>query len=393
MKCIVVIFLLSLFCGCGKKTSNLPGNQYGEFIGFDMKTVKFLPTDEMLESKSYSTSCALSVDSIDRVIGYNRFVHALDILMIYDDTSKLSSISLKREGPDGIPGRICGMYAAAEDSIWVYDGVRMYLLDNKGHVKYKTQLPGRECVEIRTNYAMNTSKFVYNDKHNSLLYLACRDDAWVVEEYQLNMNEVINVYPLSFSLYNNDNKGFYGNKKAPNVNFSSNFIIYNYPYESSIYTLDTITGIINSYGGQSQYTMNVAEECHSKNDYSAWERHSVENPHFYEVSCLSELGIYVRLHLKEKSYEPDMSFQELIDGKTLYAMCFDEEFNIIGEVELKKQRYSYFTGWCALSNSMLYFVDNSLSEEVDGEELIVDLMFPNPLKSGIEKGEKEPNRK
>ena len=94
MKCIVVIFLLSLFCGCGKKTSNLPGNQYGEFIGFDMKTVKFLPTDEMLELKSYSTSCTLSVDSIEWVIGYNRFTHALDILTIDDNVGKLSSIFL-----------------------------------------------------------------------------------------------------------------------------------------------------------------------------------------------------------------------------------------------------------------------------------------------------------
>ena len=224
MKCIVVIFLLSLFCGCGKNLSGLPNNQYGESIGFDMKTVKFLPTDEMLELKSYSTSCTLSVDSIDWVIGYNRFTHALDILTIDDNAGKLSSIFLEREGPDGIPGRICGMYAATEDSIWVYDGVRMYLLDNKGHVKYKTQLPGRECVEIRVNYAMNTSKFIYNDKHNSLLYLAYRNDAWVVEEYQVGMNKVINVYPLSFSLYNSDNKGFYGNKKAPNINFNSNYI-------------------------------------------------------------------------------------------------------------------------------------------------------------------------
>ncbi len=84
----------------------------------------------------------------------------------------------------------------------------------------------------------------------------------------------------------------------------------------------------NSYGGQSQYTMNVAEECSSRNDYSVWERHFVENPHFYEVSYLPEHGMYLRLHLGERVYDTGMSLQEMIDGKTLYAMFFDEDFNV-----------------------------------------------------------------
>lgn len=88
MRIIVVIFFLSLFYGYGKSSPNMPVNKYGESIDFDVETVKFLPANKILELKSYSVSCNWPIESKNRVIRYNRFTHALDILMLGDENCK-----------------------------------------------------------------------------------------------------------------------------------------------------------------------------------------------------------------------------------------------------------------------------------------------------------------
>lgn len=369
-----ILLLLEFFCSCNGGVC-LPESKYGETMNCNIKQVKFTVPDDMLELNTYSTTFAWKNDSVTRVLGYNRFSHALDVLD-FNKEKVLYSISLHREGPDGVPGRICGIFSFSEDSIWVYDEIGMYLLDGNGHVKHKLHLPERENVEIRANYAMNTSRFIYNKEHRSLLYLAYRKNLWVIEEYQIDVDRVIKTYPLQYSLCNSKNHKFYGNMKAPNVTFASKSVVFNYPYESTVYVLDTLTSQIKMFGGNSHNTMNIAKECASVADYSEWERHFIVNPHFYEVSYLSDLNLFVRLHLGESDYDSSKSMPDMILEKTLYVMLFDEKFNVVGEIELPHFRYSYFTGWCALSDALLLFVDESTPDRMDNEELLLDLLLP-----------------
>ena len=83
---------------------------------------------------------------------------------------------------------------------------------------------------------------------------------------------------------------------AVNIAFHDSLIVYNYPIESHIYVLNRLTGSFRALEADSRYTKNCAEKCLSK-DYSLWERHQIENPHFFDVMYLSEVGIYARLHL------------------------------------------------------------------------------------------------
>lgn len=62
------------------------------------------------------------------------------------------------------------------------------------------------------------------------------------------------------------------------------------------------------------------------------------------------------------------------DSRPIYMMAFDKDFNIMGESKLAGKRYSCFTGWCALKNSVLLFNENSLSDSISYETLNVDII-------------------
>ena len=118
----------------------------------------------------------------------------------------------------------------------------------------------------------------------------------------------------------------------------------------------------------------MAGKCESKRDYSKWERHSVENPHFYDVMYLSALGIYARLHLSEGEFDTTKSLLDLESGRDLYLTLFDRDFTLLGEDKLPSRRYSYFTGWGAINDGLVIFVDNILDKNEKTEELAFDIV-------------------
>lgn len=368
------ILLFMLLNSCDFALEKLPLNKYGEFIDTIHKQVVFTSSEDVLELKTYSTSSSWMEDSLEVIIAYNHRLHALDVLNI--NKKNIRSIRLFREGPNGIVGKISAICPIGKDSIWVYDGLNLYLLDDIGRVQRKIYLGTQDEILIRTNFAMNTSNFIYNEKRHSILYPAMRNNGWTIEEFDLNDNKVVKEVLLPNSVCNEDNSLRYANLNEPNVYFRDEKVIYNFPYESSIYVLDLNTSCLSIYGGASANTDNIAKECNSNNDYSVWERHGIENPHFYNVMYLPEHRLYVRLHLGGMEYDSSKSLLELGDDRTLYLMFFDESFNIVGEFELDKHRYSYFTGWCAVSDALLLFEYNSLSESMNYENLIIDLIIP-----------------
>lgn len=340
-------------------------------LAYDIESIKIIPSNDILELKSYHITSPFSCQNIDGIIAYNYRLHSLDFEDLYNH-KEISSIPLQREGPDGIPGRVAGIFPLSKDSIWVYDGIYMYLLNSAGRVNEKITLEDRESLIINTNYAMNTAKFSYNPKRHSLLYLTRKDD-FIVEEYDIKKRKIIKTYPLSYSIINPKGSLLYADMDAPNVNFVDNKIIYNYPYESTIYLLDMDSGKQLLIDAPSCYTSNKAQTCNA-NGYSIWERHRIENVHFYDIMYLPECKTYIRLHIGGIDFSEKESVQTLLDSRPIYMMAFDKDFNIMGESKLAGKRYSCFTGWCALKNSVLLFNENSLSDSISYETLNVDII-------------------
>ena len=380
MKSLKFIFfiLIAFLASCmEQKSQNKIKNN---IVEVEVEEMKF-PPQTVLQLKSYYLSSAVHTDSADFLIGYNYRLHSLDYMNL--QSKEVTQTILSDEGPDAVIS-LTGLYANSLDSIWMSDeSERVFLLDNAGQIKttvnLKEYLQDTEQLLINTNHAMFTSHLYYNEIRQSLMFLVKKmaSQTFVVRELFLDKGKDAIDYELEPSRIIPDITSGYAFINAPNVNFTTTDIIYNYPLESSVYTLDIQTGERKYVPAQSQYTENIVERVEPGTDYSTIEKCRIQNPHFFDVMYIPKLKKYVRLHLGGVDFDEKRGRDELMNDRILYLMIFDEKMKVLGESKLLEHRYNNFTGWSVSYNGVALFVDNILDEEDDTEDLAIDvILFP-----------------
>lgn len=380
MKSLKFIFfiLIAFWASCmEQKSQNKIKNN---IVEVEVEEMKF-PPQTVLQLKSYYLSSAVHTDSADFLIGYNYRLHSLDYMNL--QSKEVTQTILSDEGPDAVIS-LTGLYANSLDSIWMSDeSERVFLLDNAGQIKttvnLKEYLQDTEQLLINTNHAMFTSHLYYNEIRQSLMFLVKKmaSQTFVVRELFLDKGKDAIDYELEPSRIIPDITSGYAFINAPNVNFTTTDIIYNYPFESSVYTLDIQTGERKYVPAQSQYTENIVERVEPGTDYSTIEKCRIQNPHFFDVMYIPKLKKYVRLHLGGVDFDEKRGRDELMNDRILYLMIFDEKMKVLGESKLLEHRYNNFTGWSVSYNGVALFVDNILDEEDDTEDLAIDvILFP-----------------
>ena len=380
MKSLKFIFfiLIAFLASCmEQKSQNKIKNN---IVEVEVEEMKF-PPQTVLQLKSYYLSSAVHTDSADFLIGYNYRLHSLDYMNL--QSKEVTQTILSDEGPDAVIS-LTGLYANSLDSIWMSDeSERVFLLDNAGQIKttvnLKEYLQDTEQLLINTNHAMFTSHLYYNEIRQSLMFLVKKmaSQTFVVRELFLDKGKDAIDYGLEPSRIIPDITSGYAFINAPNVNFTTTDIIYNYPFESSVYTLDIQTGERKYVPAQSQYTENIVERVEPGTDYSTIEKCRIQNPHFFDVMYIPKLKKYVRLHLGGVDFDEKRGRDELMNDRILYLMIFDEKMKVLGESKLLEHRYNNFTGWSVSYNGVALFVDNILDEEDDTEDLAIDvILFP-----------------
>ena len=383
MKSLKFIFfiLIAFLASCmEQKSQNKIKNN---IVEVEVEEMKF-PPQTVLQLKSYYLSSAVHTDSADFLIGYNYRLHSLDYMNL--QSKEVTQTILSDEGPDAVIS-LTGLYANSLDSIWMSDeSERVFLLDNAGQIKttvnLKEYLQDTEQLLINTNHAMFTSHLYYNEIRQSLMFLVKKmaSQTFVVRELFLDKGKDAIDYELEPSRIIPDITSGYAFINAPNVNFTTTDIIYNYPFESSVYTLDIQTGERKYVPAQSQYTENIVERVEPGTDYSTIEKCRIQNPHFFDVMYIPKLKKYVRLHLGGVDFDEKRGRDELMNDRILYLMIFDEKMKVLGESKLLEHRYNNFTGWSVSYNGVALFVDNILDEEDDTEDLAIDvILFPNKI--------------
>ena len=380
MKSLKFIFfiLIAFLASCmEQKSQNKIKNN---IVEVEVEEMKF-PPQTVLQLKSYYLSSAVHTDSADFLIGYNYRLHSLDYMNL--QSKEVTQTILSDEGPDAVIS-LTGLYANSLDSIWMSDeSERVFLLDNAGQIKttvnLKEYLQDTEQLLINTNHAMFTSHLYYNEIRQSLMFLVKKmaSQTFVVRELFLDKGKDAIDYELEPSRIIPDITSGYAFINAPNVNFTTTDIIYNYPFQSSVYTLDIQTGERKYVPAQSQYTENIVERVEPGTDYSTIEKCRIQNPHFFDVMYIPKLKKYVRLHLGGVDFDEKRGRDELMNDRILYLMIFDEKMKVLGESKLLEHRYNNFTGWSVSYNGVALFVDNILDEEDDTEDLAIDvILFP-----------------
>lgn len=377
---VVLISCSILLQACFLKGNKEDVNRFSNSINIELEALTF-PKSAVLNQKSYYLSDTYDSDTSSFLIGYNYQLHQLDCFNLSDLSSY--SVRLENDGPNRIL-RPYGMYVQNMDSIWMYDESGTVSLVNKlGEVIYNVKL--REWLEkneepkIETNYAISTATFHYDNENQSLLFVV-KDRNYTpakfkVKEVFFHRKEAAKEYFLDFPDGISDIcNGDYGNMDAPNVTFANNKIIYNYPISSDFFVIDYATGNTKKYKAPSVFSKNKVEKLKKLEDYAEWEKHAITNPHFYELIHLADAGVYIRLHVGEQAIDASKSVLEQFDSRSLFLMCWDDDFNYLGEVQLTSNRYSLYTGWIGTDKYLIIYVDNSLLDSaiVNSENLIID---------------------
>lgn len=370
--CFVLILFLSS-CLSEKKEAN---NVDGHLCDIERVESQF-PSFDVLHLRSYYLSAPVQCDSIEALVCYNYKEHMLDYI---DVTNKqISQVPLQMEGPNAI-SRLTGIYAHKKDSIWLIDdSERISLVNEVGSIlhtiKIKEYLDKGEELIVNTNHAMSTIHLYYNSLHESLL-ITVKDkkkktSCFKVKEIFLDKNIPSVVHELSPSVVVPDISKGYANMSEPNVSFKNDSIIYNYPIESHIYVLNMTTGERSVIEADSRYSRNIARKCPSVNDYTVWQKHGFENPHFYDVMYLEEDDVYVRLHAGEVSLNADDNLDQVAYKRPLYLTIFNNTFDKLYEGVLPSNRYNPYTGWNCLKSGIIFFVDKI---KEDSESLVIDVV-------------------
>lgn len=379
----ICLFLLCVFCtSCslgnkGKENRSVSADK----IELRAEEVLIPPSDELL-LKSYSLSASFYQDTTDILVAYNYKEHALDKIDL--NSKETSQLKLNLEGPNGISRRVGGLFVHNLDSIWICDDTQhAYLLNRAGEVTDKRVLNNEASdgtVSVAANYAMSVIKLYYNKQRNSLFFAVRMVDEQsskvIVKEQSLERQQPIKSYELSPSVVEPDiTFKDYGYMCDPNVAFTDDKIIYNYPIESSVYVIDLPTMERKVVGAESQFTPNEVPKS-SFSDYEGRELFALENVHFHEVMYLPEKGLYARLHVGGANLPDEKDRGKLNASRKLLLTLFDKDFRVVNELQLPPCRYSHYTGWCALQDGVLLFVDNVLSDSEVSEELIFDVYKP-----------------
>ena len=374
--CIFVIGFLFSACHSGNKQNG--GNRLSNIEGLKVENM-IHPESGILNLKSYYLSVCYR-DTTDWLYGYNSKLHALDCFNLQN--GKAMQLSFSAEGNSAVVRPITALSVCSPDSIWVVDATQSALLLNrKGKKKKKIGLPSvlssGQSIIVERNHAISTTDLYYDEIRHSLLF-GIRNASTTPVSFQvceLFLSDSISpvIYPLQPSIEIPEvGDGDYANMNRPNITFTSDKIVYNYPVESHIYVMDRKSRQTDVYEADSKYCKNKADKCESRDDYAKWEKHGVVNPHFYEVRYLPARNMYIRLHVGEEEYDTSKRLGNILAGRKLYLTVFDNRFNVIGERELASRRYSLWTGWCVTENALLIYVDNPLSEEEKGEYLEYD---------------------
>lgn len=377
-----LIYLFMLLCSllaCHSENNK----KYAEAESSDMAELKIeniiQSESGILNLKSYYLSVCYQ-DTTDWLYGYNFKLHALDCFNLRN--GKAAQLSFSAEGNSAVVSPITALSVCSPDSIWVVDATQSALLLNrKGEVLKKIRLPSilssGQSIIVERNHAISTTDLYYDEIRHSLLF-GIRNASTTPVSFQvceLFLSDSIPpvIYPLQPSIeIPKVGDGDYANMNRPNITFTSDKIVYNYPVESHIYVMDRKSRQTDIYEADSKYCKNKADKCESRDDYAKWEKHGVVNPHFYEVRYMPARDMYIRLHVGEEEYDTSKKLGDILAGRKLYLTAFDNRFNVIGERELASRRYSLWTGWCVTEDALLIYVDNPLSEEEKGEYLEYD---------------------
>lgn len=356
-----------MFTSCQK--NHVKENVFGDNVSLNIEELAIRINENTLQ-EYYLLSSFKTEDGAEVIVGYNDMTHALDIIDLQN--KEVSNVFFQKEGVDAIPLSVTGLHAYKKDSIWLYNYGNIYLMNNKGTLKTTIPTLTDDLVIVNTNYSMGSVKLYFNKKRRSLFYAS---KSFVYEHF-VDSNTIVKYRIKESSFLKGKEATEYGWKQTPNISYTDNVIIYNYPIASDFYVIDLSTGDEFVFGGKSRYTNNISNQIGTIFTFDNAERHKVENIHFFEFLYSKKYNSYFRLHLGEGECIDGKDLYESYNQKKLYITVFDKDFSVIHETELIPNKYCYINSWVSVDSGLILFNKQATIYNEETEILALDLFYP-----------------
>lgn len=82
---------------------------------------------------------------------------------------------------------------------------------------------------------------------------------------------------------------------------------------------------------------------------------------------------FVRITLGETSLDKSDNIDKAYYDRPIYVMTFDNEFKVIDEFEIERNRYNTFAGWCPLYDRVAFFQENACDPQNDND-IVIDMI-------------------
>lgn len=351
---LAALVVLVTLCSCFN--SHKGSDAKHSDVSTEVKSFRVNSPDSVHQLQSYYLSAA---DGDSVLYAYNYVEHAIDV---FRDSVFIQRIQLDQHGENAIPGRLIAMTLADRHSMWVFDGVSFSLLRDDGKVIKRHH--EERFVFAESNYAMSTSMIGWHED-NLLLYPVDDNGEYKIVYYDILRSQIQKEVVLDFPSSNPKGKNKYADMKYPNITYANGKIIYNYPYDSSVFTIDIISEARSSNDVCSKFGQQSLQPFPGSNDFQEWQRYDWANDHYYEVAYLDEPGVYVRVLSGGVDPDKQEDINTVVDARPLYLTIMDADFNVISEERLPENRYNNYHGWFSSKDAMILYVDNQNGEVHD----------------------------
>lgn len=367
----IFITTCCIFISCNTGHNNT-GSPDPDIITVNTDSISFKSDTTALTLKSYGINSYL--DDNETIFGYNYKTHSIDVFSIAEK-SFLNTIPLDNQGPEAVQMSIRYIKAYSPDSIAVYDDNAICLLDSTGKVLNKFNIPYNGMTRIDCNTRGNMSAFDIDFKNNRIIYPIKEDGNKTIVVYDFKNNSVVR----KINLKDPTDNGKHGFMNFPNLNINAGKIVYNYPYEHKIHVLDMTTGNTREVEYKCPYLAKGMDVLSDESpDGLTW--YGIENFFYSPLYYLEGKKCYVRFALGGSTVDRSEGFDKAMYSRPMFISVFNEQFEPIGEVALKRNLYDPFGGWFVMSDRFCLFRDN-VFDESGSENTIIDMLDLSPVDS------------
>lgn len=318
---------------------------------------------------SYQVYSNYQEKNTNKLLGYNGSRHSLDYFDL-DNSTVIKSENLNREGPNGI-GTIESIYWHSADSIFMFERGKIHIVEEGGK-KINTidlyELFADENIgEPICNYYF---KLNYQENKKSIYFFLLQHGSNPQEKASLpvvaslNIETLeINALPIRHTKHYQEIEGKVGFINYLGFqNFMSGDMIYNFQYESTLFSLSEEDNEIRQ---SRSHEMKITPELLSI-DPSAFDLHAIDNPHFLTpIPDNWRNLIYRGTWDSPDSSSPEHGFTE----KEISISVFDSHMSFISTFSLPNYTYQ-INNWFVNENGLYLNVAHPKNENLTEDFLV-----------------------